>query len=94
MFMPVIYFYIFLKYNLKVDVDINIYYLKSRLFFIPIDFEEYTMENILIIKHPLIRTIILLGIFPLNICLEVEFNSRFAPHQGMITKYEQPQRGA
>ncbi|MBM4103773.1 MAG: beta-galactosidase [Planctomycetes bacterium] len=50
------------------------------------------MKNGLFIGRQLIWGFILFYIFPIAICSGVEFNRRFAPHQGIVTDYERPQR--
>jgi beta-galactosidase len=50
------------------------------------------MESHVFFNRPVFWGFILLNVFRLAICSGVEFDRRFAPHQGIVTEYEKPQR--
>ncbi len=50
------------------------------------------MRHCLFLSRFLIVIFVIIGINSLASCSSVEFSRRFAPHQGIVTKYESPQR--
>ena len=46
----------------------------------------------MLLRRLLLLASVIVGIQPLAICSGFEFSRRFAPHNGMVTEYEYPQR--